>query len=86
MNTSLADLGPSKRGSMVLLTERRRDFGPMTCEGCGLLHGGGHAHAAIVQESDDADTQWLLDSETRRASHTRQRFERTQNSGAEASS
>jgi hypothetical protein len=59
MKTFLA-LAPSERGSMVLLTERRRDFGPMTCEGCGLLHGGGHAHAAIVQESDDADTQWLL--------------------------
>jgi hypothetical protein len=46
---------PGERGSMVLLTQRRRDFGPMTCEGCGLLHGGGRAsHAAIAQESDDA--------------------------------
>ena len=60
MKTSLAELASGERGSIVLLTERRRDFGSMTCEGCGLLHGGGHAHAAIVQECDDADTQWLL--------------------------
>jgi len=48
------------RGSMVLVTERRREFGPLACEGCGRRHDGGSAHAVIVQESDDPQTHWLL--------------------------
>jgi hypothetical protein len=49
-----------ERGSMVLVTERRRDWGSITCETCGVLHKGGHARGVIVQEHDDADCQWLL--------------------------
>jgi hypothetical protein len=60
MNDFLADLTSAvDRGSMVLSTERRREFGPLTCEGCGRRHDGGPAHAAIVQEGDDIDARWL---------------------------
>jgi hypothetical protein len=60
MKNFMVDVTKGDRGSMVLLTERRRTLGPQACERCGGLHDGGAVHAAIVQERDESDTQWLL--------------------------
>jgi hypothetical protein len=50
----------AERGSMVLVTERTREVGPMICEGCDARHPGGRAHGVIVQEHDATDAHWRL--------------------------
>jgi hypothetical protein len=47
------------RGSMVLVTEKRRNIGPLTCEGCGELHAGGIARGVVLDEPGGC-TPWLL--------------------------
>ena len=47
------------RGSMVLVTERRRTLGPLTCEVCNVDNNGGIARGVVLDESA-ASTPWLL--------------------------
>ncbi len=54
-----AELAAS-RGSMALVTERRREFGVITCEGCRAKDAGGNARGVIIYENDDTDAAWLL--------------------------
>ena len=48
------------RGSMVLVTERRRNLSVLTCEVCRAKDPGGIARGVIVHERDDSDCVWLL--------------------------
>ena len=48
------------RGSMALVTERRREIGVLTCEVCKAKDAGGIARGVIVHERDDSDCVWLL--------------------------
>jgi hypothetical protein len=47
------------RGSMVLVTERRRAIGNMNCEVCNASSTGGVARGVILDEPS-SDTPWLL--------------------------
>jgi hypothetical protein len=47
------------RGSMVLVTERRRKIGPLTCEVCSDRNPGGIARGVVLDEPDVC-TPWLL--------------------------
>jgi hypothetical protein len=48
-----------ERGSMVLVTERRKALGAMTCEICNASHPGGIARGVVLDEPG-GDTPWLL--------------------------
>jgi hypothetical protein len=48
-----------ERGSMVLVTERRKVLGAMTCEVCHASHSGGIARGVLLDEPG-GDTPWLL--------------------------
>jgi hypothetical protein len=48
-----------QRGSLVLVTERRRNLGPITCEVCSGSNIGGVARGVVLDEGDDS-TPWLL--------------------------
>jgi hypothetical protein len=48
-----------ERGSMVLVTERRKALGVMTCEVCNAGHPGGIARGVVLDEPG-GDTPWLL--------------------------
>jgi hypothetical protein len=48
-----------ERGSMLLITERRRGLDPMICEVCRRGHDGGIARGVVLDEPG-ADTPWLL--------------------------
>jgi hypothetical protein len=48
-----------ERGSMVLVTERRKALGVMTCEVCSESHPGGIARGIVLDEPG-GDTPWLL--------------------------
>jgi hypothetical protein len=48
-----------ERGSMLLITERRRGLDPMTCEVCQRKHNGGIARGVVLDEPG-VDTPWLL--------------------------
>ena len=47
------------RGSMVLVTERRKALGTLTCEVCRATHLGGLALGVVLDEPR-GDTPWLL--------------------------
>ena len=47
------------RGSMVLVTERRKALKAMTCEVCNSAHAGGIARGVVLDEPG-VDTPWLL--------------------------
>jgi len=48
-----------ERGSMVLVTERRKALEAMTCEVCNASHPGGMARGVVLDEPG-GDTPWLL--------------------------
>ena len=48
-----------ERGSMVLVTERRKALGAMSCEVCNIRHPGGIARGVVIDERG-GDTPWLL--------------------------
>ena len=48
------------RGSMALVTERRREIGVLTCEACRAKDAGGIARGVIIHESADVGCVWLL--------------------------
>jgi len=48
-----------ERGSMVLVTERRKRLGATTCEVCHATHLGGIARGVVLDEPG-GDTPWLL--------------------------
>lgn len=47
-----------ERGSMVLVTERRRAIPAMQCEICKVKHDGGIARGVVLDESG-SDTPWV---------------------------
>lgn len=49
----------SDRGSMVLVTERRKAIGAMSCEVCSSRHLGGIARGVVLDEPG-VETPWLL--------------------------
>jgi hypothetical protein len=49
----------AERGSMVLVTERRKALEAMTCEICQATHVGGIARGVVLDEPG-GDTPWLL--------------------------
>jgi hypothetical protein len=48
-----------ERGSMVLVTERRKALGALTCEVCNASRVGGIARGVVLDEPA-GDTAWLL--------------------------
>ena len=48
------------RGSMALVTERRREIGVLTCEACKAKDPGGIARGVIIHEAEDVGCVWLL--------------------------
>jgi hypothetical protein len=54
----LAQYG-GERGSIVLVTERRKALGELRCEVCQAMHSGGLAWGVVLDEPG-GDTPWLL--------------------------
>jgi len=48
-----------ERGSMVLVTERRKALAVMACEVCNASHPGGIARGVVLDEPG-GDTPWLI--------------------------
>jgi hypothetical protein len=53
------DVFSGPRGSMVLVTERRRKIGPLTCEVCCDRNPGGIARGVVLDEPGGC-TPWIL--------------------------